>query len=187
VRPRGGLATPRRAALPVSPLNVCCVERRPRRCGTARRRGRLACVYSRVVFAASWRGVFPRHGGVCVSSTDVQSCVRGTLVERGCGQDDGAKIHPKAFPLSDATLTISILDLVQQATGYKQLRKGANEGACACVCMCVGVLPLASPALLFLLPPRCTRTPSRLALTFVWSCVRRVCCARVWRFSDEDA
>ncbi len=40
------------------------------------------------------------------------------------------KVHPKAYPLSDATLTIAILDLVQQATNYKQLRKGANEGEC---------------------------------------------------------
>jgi hypothetical protein len=35
--------------------------------------------------------------------------------------------NPKAFPLSDADLTVSILDLVQQASNYKQLKKGANE------------------------------------------------------------
>ncbi|KAF9448033.1 ribosomal protein L7Ae/L30e/S12e/Gadd45 family protein [Macrolepiota fuliginosa MF-IS2] len=33
----------------------------------------------------------------------------------------------KAWPLADATLTNSILDLVQQATSYKQIKKGANE------------------------------------------------------------
>jgi len=33
----------------------------------------------------------------------------------------------KAFPLADASLTTSILDLVQQANNYKQLKKGANE------------------------------------------------------------
>jgi U4/U6 small nuclear ribonucleoprotein SNU13 len=33
----------------------------------------------------------------------------------------------KAFPLADADLTIAILDLVQQATNYKQTKKGANE------------------------------------------------------------
>eukprot|EP00929_Paragymnodinium_shiwhaense_P068379 TRINITY_DN34373_c0_g1_i1.p1 TRINITY_DN34373_c0_g1~~TRINITY_DN34373_c0_g1_i1.p1 ORF type:complete len:133 (-),score=28.37 TRINITY_DN34373_c0_g1_i1:93-491(-) len=33
----------------------------------------------------------------------------------------------KAYPLADSTLTISILDLVQQASQYKQLKKGANE------------------------------------------------------------
>ncbi|KAI9357339.1 L30e-like protein [Zopfochytrium polystomum] len=33
----------------------------------------------------------------------------------------------KAYPLADAQLTNKILDLVQQATHYKQLRRGANE------------------------------------------------------------
>jgi Ribosomal protein L7Ae/L30e/S12e/Gadd45 family len=33
----------------------------------------------------------------------------------------------KAFPLADADLTIALLDLVQQATNYKQAKKGANE------------------------------------------------------------
>eukprot|EP00456_Euglypha_rotunda_P014316 TRINITY_DN1447_c0_g1_i1.p1 TRINITY_DN1447_c0_g1~~TRINITY_DN1447_c0_g1_i1.p1 ORF type:complete len:159 (+),score=23.70 TRINITY_DN1447_c0_g1_i1:95-571(+) len=37
------------------------------------------------------------------------------------------KINPKAFPLADAQLTIKILELVQQASNYKQLKKGANE------------------------------------------------------------
>lgn len=37
-------------------------------------------------------------------------------------------VNPKAYPLADATLTKTILDLVQQASNYKQLRKGANEG-----------------------------------------------------------
>lgn len=35
--------------------------------------------------------------------------------------------NPKAYPLADAALSTSILDLVQQATNYKQLKKGANE------------------------------------------------------------
>ena len=35
--------------------------------------------------------------------------------------------NPKAFPLADSTLSQQILDLVQQASHYKQLRKGANE------------------------------------------------------------
>ena len=34
----------------------------------------------------------------------------------------------KAFPLADADLTIALLDLIQQATNYKQTKKGANEG-----------------------------------------------------------
>eukprot|EP01101_Sappina_pedata_P012801 TRINITY_DN900_c0_g1_i2.p1 TRINITY_DN900_c0_g1~~TRINITY_DN900_c0_g1_i2.p1 ORF type:complete len:127 (-),score=69.38 TRINITY_DN900_c0_g1_i2:156-536(-) len=36
-------------------------------------------------------------------------------------------VNPKAFPLANPQLTISILELVQQAANYKQLRKGANE------------------------------------------------------------
>jgi U4/U6 small nuclear ribonucleoprotein SNU13 len=38
-----------------------------------------------------------------------------------------AAVNPKAYPLADAKLTVSILDLVQQATNYKQIKKGANE------------------------------------------------------------
>lgn len=34
----------------------------------------------------------------------------------------------KAYPLADAQLTVTILDIVQQAANYKQLKKGANEG-----------------------------------------------------------
>eukprot|EP00884_Botryococcus_braunii_P015368 jgi/Botrbrau1/2514/Bobra.0079s0006.1 len=36
-------------------------------------------------------------------------------------------VNPKAYPLADAGLTTTILDIVQQASNYKQLRKGANE------------------------------------------------------------
>ncbi|OJA18749.1 hypothetical protein AZE42_01643 [Rhizopogon vesiculosus] len=38
-----------------------------------------------------------------------------------------AEARGKAWPLADETLTNSILDLVQQAGQYKQLKKGANE------------------------------------------------------------
>ena len=38
------------------------------------------------------------------------------------------EINPKAYPLADETLNKTILDLVQQAHNYKQLKKGANEG-----------------------------------------------------------
>lgn len=37
------------------------------------------------------------------------------------------EVNPKAYPLADPVLTKQILDLVQQATNYKQLKKGANE------------------------------------------------------------
>mmetsp|Transcript_22013 Transcript_22013/g.50222 ORF Transcript_22013/g.50222 Transcript_22013/m.50222 type:complete len:124 (-) Transcript_22013:379-750(-) len=33
----------------------------------------------------------------------------------------------KAYPLAPADLTVSLLDLVQQATSYRQSKKGANE------------------------------------------------------------
>lgn len=35
--------------------------------------------------------------------------------------------NPKAFPLASAALANKIIDLVQQASHYKQLKKGANE------------------------------------------------------------
>merc|ERR1711865_162431 len=37
------------------------------------------------------------------------------------------KMSEKAFPLADADLSIALLDLIQQATNYKQTKKGANE------------------------------------------------------------
>ena len=59
--------------------------------------------------------------------------LRATLTRpRFCraSQTDAAP-NPKAFPLADAQLTVTILDVTQQAANYKQLKKGANEGACA--------------------------------------------------------
>ena len=38
-----------------------------------------------------------------------------------------AEVNPKAYPLADSQLTVSILDMVQQGMNYKQLKKGANE------------------------------------------------------------
>lgn len=38
-----------------------------------------------------------------------------------------AQVNPKAYPLADANLSVTVLDLVQQACNYKQLKKGANE------------------------------------------------------------
>lgn len=37
-------------------------------------------------------------------------------------------VNPKAYPLADPQLTVTIIDLLKQATSYKQLKKGANEG-----------------------------------------------------------
>uniref|UniRef100_A0A0N4ZWQ9 Ribonucloprotein n=1 Tax=Parastrongyloides trichosuri TaxID=131310 RepID=A0A0N4ZWQ9_PARTI len=39
--------------------------------------------------------------------------------------DEG--VNPKAYPLADAQMSQKLLDLVQQAMNYKQLKKGANE------------------------------------------------------------
>lgn len=58
-------------------------------------------------------------------------------------------VNPKAFPLADATLTNQILDLVQQASHAKQLKKGANEatktlnrGICEFIIMVADVEPI---------------------------------------------
>lgn len=37
------------------------------------------------------------------------------------------EVNPKAYPLADPSLTAKILNLVQQAHNYQQLRRGANE------------------------------------------------------------
>ncbi|GKC93198.1 NHP2-like protein 1 [Tanacetum coccineum] len=39
----------------------------------------------------------------------------------------GEGVNPKAYPFVDAQLAITILNLVQQAANYKQLKKGVNE------------------------------------------------------------
>ncbi|WVN86276.1 ribonucleoprotein-associated protein [Cryptococcus depauperatus CBS 7841] len=57
--------------------------------------------------------------------------------------------NPKAFPLANAQLTNQILDLIQQAQHYKQLKKGANEatktlnrGICEFIVMTADVDPI---------------------------------------------
>lgn len=37
------------------------------------------------------------------------------------------EVDPKAYPLADPNLTTKILNLIQQANNYQQLRRGANE------------------------------------------------------------
>jgi len=39
----------------------------------------------------------------------------------------GETVNPRAYPLADPDLSAQILDLVQQAASYKQIKKGANE------------------------------------------------------------
>ena len=59
------------------------------------------------------------------------------------------EVNSKAFPLADAALTNQILDLVQQASHYKQLKKGANEatktlnrGICEFITMAADIEPI---------------------------------------------
>mmetsp|Transcript_6277 Transcript_6277/g.8206 ORF Transcript_6277/g.8206 Transcript_6277/m.8206 type:complete len:133 (-) Transcript_6277:323-721(-) len=42
-------------------------------------------------------------------------------------EKDDVATNPKAYPLAGPELTVSIYDLVQQSSNYKQLKKGANE------------------------------------------------------------
>lgn len=42
-------------------------------------------------------------------------------------QAEEKKVNPKAYPLADSNLTGTIINLVQQAVNYKQVKKGANE------------------------------------------------------------
>ncbi|XP_076460205.1 NHP2-like protein 1 isoform X2 [Babylonia areolata] len=58
-------------------------------------------------------------------------------------------VNSKAYPLADPSLTQNILDIVQQAANYKQLRKGANEatktlnrGICEFIVMAADAEPL---------------------------------------------
>ena len=37
------------------------------------------------------------------------------------------QVNKKAYPLAESKLSATILELVQQASNYKQLKKGANE------------------------------------------------------------
>ena len=75
--------------------------------------------------------------------THLQWCVKVLLaVPAPCEtlfppQAAESKVNPKAYPLADSKLTVSILELVQQATNFKQLKKGANEGEfCDGVSLC---------------------------------------------------
>ena len=69
-------------------------------------------------------------------------------------------VNPKAYPLADAQLTLSILEIIQQAANYKQLKKGANEG----------ILPVPSPRFV-----RCTRL---ILMCLAYNCVFCVCAQR---------
>ena len=40
---------------------------------------------------------------------------------------DQIEVNPKAYPLADQVLTPKIMNLIQQASNYKQIKRGANE------------------------------------------------------------
>uniref|UniRef100_A0A6A7FYE8 H/ACA ribonucleoprotein complex subunit 2 n=1 Tax=Hirondellea gigas TaxID=1518452 RepID=A0A6A7FYE8_9CRUS len=40
---------------------------------------------------------------------------------------EASEVNPKAFPLASSQLCIDLLELTQQSSHYKQLKKGANE------------------------------------------------------------
>ncbi|KAM6897495.1 SNU13 homolog, small nuclear ribonucleoprotein b (U4/U6.U5) [Xenentodon cancila] len=70
------------------------------------------------------------HSAFCESerASERRTKVLGFIIYAGLSYDQTEpQVNPKAYPLADATLTKTILDLVQQASNYKQLRKGANE------------------------------------------------------------
>ena len=45
-------------------------------------------------------------------------------MSKGSGSN---KVDPRAYPLASDDMSVTILDLVQQAANFKQIRKGANE------------------------------------------------------------
>ncbi|KAF9148409.1 NHP2-like protein 1 [Linnemannia schmuckeri] len=71
---------------------------------------------------AQWLAMVDQFGSALKELGDVQNWVQ--VIQKDMQQ---AEVNPKAWPLADAALTNSIMDLVQQASHYKQLKKGANE------------------------------------------------------------
>ncbi|KAF8944748.1 NHP2-like protein 1 [Haplosporangium gracile] len=71
---------------------------------------------------AQWLAMVDQFASALKELGDVQNWVQ--VIQKDMEQ---AEVNPKAWPLADAALTNSIMDLVQQASHYKQLKKGANE------------------------------------------------------------
>lgn len=61
------------------------------------------------------------------AATASSSAMMAAAVGGGNGEAAVADVNPKAYPLANPDLMSQILELVQQASNYKQLRKGANE------------------------------------------------------------
>lgn len=64
----------------------------------------------------------PKYDTIAINLLDIKD-----IIHRRPKNKTAPTMSEKAFPLSDADLTIALLDLVQQATNYKQTKKGANE------------------------------------------------------------
>ncbi|MPC14630.1 ribonucleoprotein-associated protein [Portunus trituberculatus] len=58
---------------------------------------------------------------------NVNTNMEAMLWQRYAALNGEGEVNPKAFPLADATLTQKLLNLVQQASNYQQIKKGANE------------------------------------------------------------
>ena len=100
------------------------------------------------------------------------------------------KTNPKAYPLAEKDLANSILELVQQAANYKQLKRGANEstkslnrGQAAIIIMAADTQPL---EILMHLPLLCEDknvqyvfVPSKLALGRACGVTRPVICCSI--------
>merc|ERR1711956_68698 len=79
-----------------------------------------------------------------------------------------SKSDPRAYPMAKDALTTKILNLAQQATNYKQLKKGANEATKALNRGQAEFVILASdaePWRFFFTFPCCVKT--RMFLTFL--------------------
>ncbi|CAN8007341.1 unnamed protein product, partial [Ixodes pacificus] len=69
----------------------------------------------------------------CGETPTLQRCTKNALRGRGLTVigilrfPQADEVNPKAYPLADPELTTKILNVVQQATNYKQMKKGANE------------------------------------------------------------
>lgn len=96
-----------------------------------------------------------------------------------------SEINPKAYPLADSELTVAILDLVQQASNYKQLKKGANEatktlnrGISDLIIMAADTEPL---EILLHLPLLCEDKVSHAEVSIVRIVVLRIFLCRIER------
>ncbi|KAJ8940818.1 hypothetical protein NQ314_010576 [Rhamnusium bicolor] len=84
------------------------------------------------------------------------------------------EVNPKAYPLTDATLTTKILNLVQQAMNYKQLRKGASEVTKTLNCGIAEFIIMAADA-----------EPLEIFLHLPLLCEEEKCCLCIYSFKTS--